>query len=448
MKKRRVVLVDFYWTRDKDPRVPLGHASILTALRACASIDSRSVVLAVNEGVVEPQAVAAQILKEAEGCEWDDVDLAFGAYVWGEGLLQEVLRRIRDAGFGGRIILGGPQISYSGAGLESLYPLADIFVRGYGEEALVSLVSQPERRDVVGAYWAGEPDKCAQASVDLEALPSPWIDGAISLVDQQFVRWETQRGCPFRCTFCQHQEAGARLKRRELDMSRIEKEIALFCASGVRDIAILDPIFNMSPRAPEILNLFLQHGFEGRLSLQCRAEAMNAAFLDAAAQLNVRLEFGLQTIHEDEGGAVKRRNNLPKVDHMLAQVRERDIDHELSIIFGLPHQTLSSFEQTVAWCLERDVPVLKAFPLLLLRGTELDRDREKWGLKDTGGDMQMVYESNSFSREDWMQMARISEALKQTEHSHPKHLDELQRIAAPLEPDELRWIPEAREAAE
>ena len=29
---RRVVLVELYWTRDKDPRVPLGHASILASL--------------------------------------------------------------------------------------------------------------------------------------------------------------------------------------------------------------------------------------------------------------------------------------------------------------------------------------------------------------------------------------------------------------------------------
>lgn len=47
---RRVVLVDFYWTRDKDPRVPLGHASLLAALRA-DGVEVRSVVIAVNEGV-------------------------------------------------------------------------------------------------------------------------------------------------------------------------------------------------------------------------------------------------------------------------------------------------------------------------------------------------------------------------------------------------------------
>ena len=43
--QRRVVLADFYWTRDKDPRVALGHASMLTELRAATTADVRSVVL-------------------------------------------------------------------------------------------------------------------------------------------------------------------------------------------------------------------------------------------------------------------------------------------------------------------------------------------------------------------------------------------------------------------
>ncbi|MCA9574047.1 MAG: hypothetical protein KC668_01380, partial [Myxococcales bacterium] len=45
---RRVVLVDFHWTRDKDPRVPLGHASLLAALSAQPTLDVRSLVVPVN----------------------------------------------------------------------------------------------------------------------------------------------------------------------------------------------------------------------------------------------------------------------------------------------------------------------------------------------------------------------------------------------------------------
>ncbi|RDJ94133.1 hypothetical protein B4Q13_16875, partial [Lacticaseibacillus rhamnosus] len=64
--------------------------------------------------------------------------------------------------------------------------------------------------------------------------------------------------------------------------------------------------------------------------------------LDAAAALDTCLEFGLQTIHEREGEAVLRRNHIGRVDDVLAGVRRRHIDHEVSLIFGLPEQTLAS----------------------------------------------------------------------------------------------------------
>lgn len=435
---RRVVLVDFYWTRDKDPRVPLGHASLLAALRA-AGVEVRSVVIAVNEGVHEPGRVAAAILDAAAG----GADVAFGAYVWGEDLLREVLGEMRRAGFGGRIVLGGPQVSYSGPGLEALYPEADAFIRGYGERALVELVRGATGAPIVGVHWAGTEDKVEQAEVDLEAIASPWLSGTIPLEGQAFIRWETQRGCAFRCAFCQHREAGARLLRRELSRSRVMQEIDLFCDNGVRDIAVLDPIFNMGPQAVEVLRRLAERGYRGRLSLQCRAETIDEEFLDAAAELDVVLEFGLQTIHPEEGKAVKRKNDLGKVERALEGVRARGIAHEVSLIFGLPMQTWTSFRESVAWCLQRRVPVIKAFPLVLLRGTPLERDRDRWRLGDGGGSMPMVIRSSTFEVGDWRTMARLSEALRLTEGRHPSEIAELEVVARGLEPDVFRWVPSA-----
>ncbi len=438
---RRIILVEFYWTRDKDPRTPLGHASILTALRERGGLDVRSIVVAVNEPHLDAAGITAAILKETEGIPTVEVDVAFGAYVWGEALLQDVLRRLRGSGFRGRLILGGPQISYSGRGLERIYPDVDAFVRGYGEEALATLGTQAKPQPIPGVHWAGTPDALAQAVVNLEALPSPWLTGTIPLTDQPFIRWETQRGCPFRCAFCQHREPGARLRRRALGLPRIEAEIDLFCRSGVREIAVLDPIFNMAPHAVGVLQRFAEHGFAGRLSLQCRAEAVDDAFLDVASALDVCLEFGLQTTHAGEGRAIHRRNHIDRVDTALAGVRARSIPHEVSLIFGLPLQTVESFEASVAWCLEREVPVIKAFPLLLLRGTALERDRKKWSLGDSGGAMPMVLRSNTFDIDDWREMARLSEALRLTEGRHPRDLRELKKLASEQEPDLLRWIP-------
>jgi radical SAM superfamily enzyme YgiQ (UPF0313 family) len=247
---RTVVLIDPYWTRDKDPRIPLGHASLLSSLRGVPGVSVSSIVVPVNAASVDPDALADRVLAEAAGPP-DAVDIAIGAYVWGEELVKELLALLRRRGFAGRIILGGPQISYAGPGLEALYPEVEAFVRGYGEDALAALAQAPGRPPITGVHYAGDKDRGAQAKVDLEAIPSPWLTGVIPIEGQRFIRWETQRGCPYRCSFCQHREPGARLLRRRLAMPRIFDEIAWFCRHDVREIAVLDPIFNIGPDATD-----------------------------------------------------------------------------------------------------------------------------------------------------------------------------------------------------
>lgn len=435
---RQIILVDFFWTRNKDPRVPLGHASLLASLNTLSNVDVHSLVYPVNKHVSKDDIVQ-EILKLARGVPHLSTSVAFGAYVWGEALLQQVLPELRRQGFQGRIILGGPQISYSGSGLERIYPDADAFVRGYGEDALCRLAQSAEGSAIPGVVWAKQLDHNQQANVDLETLPSPFLTGLIPLQKQAFVRWETQRGCQFRCAFCQHREAGARLTRRTLSLPRVEAEIELFCGSDVREIAVLDPIFNISPHATPILDRFGDHGFSGRLALQCRAEMLTQEFLNSAEKLDVKLELGLQTIHQSESKAIKRQNHMGKVDSALREIRDRNLLHEVSLIFGLPNQTLQSFEESVQWCLTRGVPTIKAFPLMLLRGTELEQHRDRWNLKDSGGTMPMVTSSNSFDEDAWTVMSSLAEALLITEGSHPRTISELYDIAETLTPVQERW---------
>jgi hypothetical protein len=440
---RRVVLVDFFWTRQKDPRVPLGHASLLASLRQSAYVEAIPVVHAVNQPGTSVEATVATIVGHLAGVADSEVDVAIGAYAWAEPLVRATLSSLRRAGFRGRIIVGGPQVSYAPAGIERAYPEADAFVRGYGEGALVELTRQPGRPEIRGVHYVGQPDRCEPSTVDLQVLPSPWVAGIIPLAGQKFIRWETQRGCPFRCSFCQHCEAGARLPRRDLASSRIAQEVELFCRAGVDDIAVLDPIFNLGRHSVFVLRQLAAGGFSGRLSVQCRAELVDEAFLEATGGLHVRLEFGLQTIHDGEGRAIRRQNRIDRVDAVLAAVRHRNLKHEVSLIYGLPEQTLESFLKSVSWCLDRRVPVIKAFPLLLLRGTALDLERARWGLIESGGDLPAVVSSHTFSPADWAMMARVSQALQLTEGSHPATISGLLAIARDLDVSTGSWRPAA-----
>jgi radical SAM superfamily enzyme YgiQ (UPF0313 family) len=429
------------WTRDKDPRVPLGHASIVAALRS-ASLDVQAFSFALNSPDFSEERVLESILDCASGVEAGRVDIGLGVYVWNDGVVKRLLGALRQRGFRGRIILGGPQISYAAAGLEQLYPEADVFVRGYGEEAMVALARTSERIQFTGLHWAGHVDLGLQAQADLGRLPSPFLDNVIELSgSQRFIRWETQRGCPFRCSFCQHREAGSRLRRRDIPLARLEREIGLFVGSGVDDIAVLDPLFNLGDHALAVLRTFRRLDYRGRLSLQCHFSTLDDEFLEACEGLDVRLEFGLQTIHEREARAVGRVNHPDKVDEGIRKLHAHGFPFEVSIIFGLPEQTLESFRRTVDYCLRQGVPVLKAFPLMLLRGTQLERERARWGLEENRQLIPSVIRSNTFDEGDWRQMEALAEALRRTEGRHPGWVEALDAWVVPSANTAGWWSP-------
>ena len=221
---RNILLIEFPWGRDKDPRVPLGHASILAMLRAMPEIQCKSFVKPINAPDFQLDDVKKEILSKLSKLG-ENTDIAIGVYVWCEDVIKSILTSLRSNNFGGRIILGGPQISYSESGLESFYPEADIFVRGYGEFALAELLTKSGKITHTGVHFAGDHDLELQTVVDLDLCPSPWLEGVINLENQPFVRWETQRGCQFNCGFCQHKEAGARLPKHKFHFNRIKNWI-------------------------------------------------------------------------------------------------------------------------------------------------------------------------------------------------------------------------------
>jgi len=89
--------------------------------------------------------------------------LALGVYVWNESHVQEIIKTVRNRGFKGSIVLGGPQISYVGKGdLVGLYPRADYFIRGYAEDSfkklLYHLYTKGDRSLPKGVHKSGTVD--------------------------------------------------------------------------------------------------------------------------------------------------------------------------------------------------------------------------------------------------------------------------------------------------
>ncbi|WP_095067609.1 B12-binding domain-containing radical SAM protein [Pseudomonas sp. Irchel 3A18] len=406
---RPVILVSLDWRRPQDGKTGLGIASIAAALRA-AGVSFQIIDAQVNSPSFSLEQVQARlqqaITQTGPGCL-----VGFGTFVWNDDKVRALTHSIQNTG--AEVVLGGPQISYMAKGqLERTYPLVRYFVRGQGEMAMVALACGTSPDDC-GIHIAGTPDLGRKADHDLLTLPSPYLLETAEL--QSSIRWETQRGCPFKCSFCQHREPGIRLKHQWFDGHRLEKELAMFAAAKVQRISVLDPIFhNDAKRAIQILNSAKAAGVTAHLSLQCRFETCTPDFLDALEGLNVTLEFGLQTTVEAEYRAIKRPNHLDIVCSRIRQLHERQIDFEVSLIYGLPNQTLDSFRSSVDWCVQRRVPRVRAWPLMLLRGTPLYEQKQLYGFKESDDQaIPIVVASNSFSETEYAEMARIAKLLEE-----------------------------------
>lgn len=434
------MLIALDYTRDKDPPMSLGHASILANLRK-NNIPVIAQSYAVNQPTFSSENVAEFILKTAT--VYPKMDLAMGAFIWNESALQIILSKIRQNGFNGRIILGGPQISYVKNNIEKYYNNVDVFIRGYAEDALVHLLRSPADKPIIaGVHYANQPDLGLSAKVDLNDLPSPFLTGIVP--PQPFIRWETQRGCPFRCAFCQHRESDDTQKRRFFDNSRIMSEIDWIVAHReINDIAVLDPIFNSGSHYLQVLTALHDKSYNGKLSLQARIEMVTPEFLDIVERLNQRgcqttLEFGLQTIHKNEQILIQRLNNMEKVERTLKEVYFRKIPTEVSLIFGLPSQTVQSFRESIDFCKRLQVKTIYAFPLMLLRGTPLYDNKKKFNLIESCDinipgiariqqEIPHVIASNSFTVEQWQEMAAMAASLDEYNNLSNKMSSNLQQ---------------------
>ncbi len=130
-------------------------------------------------------------------------------------------------------------------------------------------------------------------------------------------------------------------------------------------------------------------------------------FLILCSQLNVHLEFGLQTIHETEFRNIQRPNKMDKVSKAIQLLHKYNQSFEVSLIYGLPGQTFNSFRSSIDYLTDRNVISIKAFPLMLLEGTKLADDVNKYNIVQDvidGSNIPHVVSCNSFSRNDWERM--------------------------------------------
>ena len=204
----------------------------------------------------------------------------------------------------------------------------------------------------------------------------------------------------------------------EINQDRLFRELEYFKKKEVREINVLDPIFNLRPnhyleicRKIDVLGLQTRFYLQCRLELLCRKEGKQ--FLEFCRDYDIWLEFGVQTFRAEESNAIERQNNYPKINKAIELLHQFDVPFDLHLIFGLPFQSFDDFLWNYDRAREAHPSGLYVFPLNVLKGTNLYQKRDEWEYTFDTADNNIFLKSKWMAEPEVEYLKEVAEGINQ-----------------------------------
>jgi len=305
-----------------------------------------------------------------------DADLVgFCTYVWNGRISLEIARRLKALKPGIVIVFGGPHVPDQPEAFLRANPQIDLAVHNEGERTFLKVLEAfPDRQ-----AWRGMPgismvdaegtfvrNPNIERVRDLDEIPSPFLEGtfdeimAANTTESWIGLWETNRGCPFRCTFCDWGSATAG-KVTKFGEDRLFREVDWFAEKKIEYIFCCDANFGIQKRDVDIANYVAgikrASGYPVALSVQNTKNATERAYLTqkilSDAGLNKGVALSMQSVDMPTLEAIKR-DNISLDTYMELQRRfTRDkVETYSDLILGLPGETYESFVRGVDQLME------------------------------------------------------------------------------------------------
>jgi radical SAM superfamily enzyme YgiQ (UPF0313 family) len=429
------------------------------ALRHAQTGKSRTKVIPVSFGEAVPAALGlivsyAKVYNDGSLDEfydfrldwfWDDDRLAnfsaspaiylFSNYLWTHQNSITVSEKVKRLSPASITIHGGPdtpKYPEDARAYFDKFPHVDIIVRGEGEGAaaetldkLRSVIGQQSPdlsvlNGVAGISYRhkGEiirnPDRAR--IVDLDTIPSPYVAGlfdAFEGLPLLHVTLETNRGCPYGCTFCDWGSATTS-KIRLFALARVFGELEWCSRMKVQSVSEADANFGVFERdvfiAEKVAELKLATGypetFGGSYAKNSTKYLQKIIRVLADAGILAQGVLSLQTMDAATLEAIDRSNiKVEKYDALANEMRDSKLALTVELMMGLPGATLQSFIEDLQQCIDRDIPARINHTTLLVNSPMNNPEYRAKHQIETGselgpGKMPVLVSTSSYSRED------------------------------------------------
>jgi len=295
----------------------------------------------------------------------EDADIVgFSAYVWNFRLSLAIAEELKKRNPAILIVFGGPHVPEQAERFLRKHPFIDLACHGEGEKVFLGIAENYRARSWESVPSISRLEKAKyirnqnpQRILKLSSIPSPYLEGVFDdLIRRHDGKewlglWETNRGCPFSCAYCDWGSA-SHTRLAIFDMERLVREAQWFANNRVEFIFCCDSNFGILPRDLEIVQLVAdvakQKGFPKAFSVQSTKNALERAYKVqktlAEARLNKGVNIALQTIDETTLKNIGRQNVSLETFRELQRRFTRDgIETFTDIILGLPGESHESF---------------------------------------------------------------------------------------------------------
>lgn len=297
--------------------------------------------------------------------------VAFSTYVWCKNYNYALASEIKKLNPKCIIIFGGPELPITNKNIFKITPFIDIVVKSEGEIILKNLleafINQSPWEDIQGilinqsgtAIDTGDSSRIS----DLDDIPSPYLTGVFDklIAETTDIEWnatlETNRGCPYQCTFCDWGSLTYN-KVKKFGLERVLDELE-WVGKHCGFVTITDANFGMFVERDNIIidKLIEVQKKWGKLKSFSMTWAKNQKnevvdivkkLIKESPHVGQGLTVSVQSMDHDVLENIKRRNlDQHKIDEIFSLCDKNNIPVYTELILGLPGETKESWKEGI-----------------------------------------------------------------------------------------------------
>ena len=228
---------------------------------------------------------------------------------------------------------------------------------------------------------------------ELERFPSPLDVLALTDTDGKplydSISYETSRGCPFKCAFCEWGTGAIGSKMYQWPMQRIRSDWEAIVAAGIKNIWLADSNFGALKQDREKAELIVELkertglplSFATSWSKKHSRQVQDIALMLHRNRLLPHYQLALQTL-TPEALRLSNRANMSSNEYepIAKSMAEQGVPIAAELIWGLPGDNLADFERNLDRLLGT-FPNINIFGYSLLPGTEFYARRDEYRIE-------------------------------------------------------------------